>query len=91
VACPFLGEGSLWEIPRLAERAGPPWNDGGTWEFYGWRSVGEKVPTEFGPHLTLAEMENWFEDFTLITQNVDDLHRRAGGGIFRARAFIEGA
>jgi len=29
-------------------------------------------------HLTLAEMENWFEDFTLITQNVDGLHQRAG-------------
>ena len=29
-------------------------------------------------HLALAELETMIPDFTLITQNVDDLHRRAG-------------
>jgi NAD-dependent deacetylase len=29
-------------------------------------------------HLALAEMENLFEEFYLITQNIDNLHNRAG-------------
>ncbi len=29
-------------------------------------------------HYAIAEMETLFDDFTLITQNVDNLHRRAG-------------
>jgi len=77
----FRGKGSLWEIPearRLAERAGPPWNDRGTWEFYEWRRQLVKRCQPNPAHLTLAEMEDWFEDFTLITQNVDGLHQRAG-------------
>jgi NAD-dependent deacetylase len=77
----FRGKGSLWEIPearRLAERAGPPWNNRWTWEFYEWRRQLVKKCQPNPAHLTLAEMENWFEDFTLITQNVDGLHQRAG-------------
>jgi NAD-dependent deacetylase len=77
----FRGKGSLWEIPearRLAERAGPPWNNRGTWEFYEWRRQLVKRCQPNPAHLTLAEMEDWFEDFTLVTQNVDGLHQRAG-------------
>lgn len=29
-------------------------------------------------HRALAEMENYFPEFTLITQNIDDLHAKAG-------------
>jgi NAD-dependent deacetylase len=29
-------------------------------------------------HIALAEMENLFEEFNLITQNIDNLHARAG-------------
>jgi len=44
-------------------------------------------------HQALAEWERRFEDFTLVTQNIDDLHRAAGslkilelhGNIWRAR------
>lgn len=44
-------------------------------------------------HSALAEWEKRFEEFTLITQNIDDLHRKAGnlnvlelhGNIWRAR------
>jgi NAD-dependent SIR2 family protein deacetylase len=54
------------------KRAGPPWNDGGTWEFYEWRRQLVKRCQSNPVHL--AEMGNWFEDFTLITQNVDGLH-----------------
>jgi NAD-dependent deacetylase len=31
-------------------------------------------------HFALAEWQNKFEDFTLVTQNVDGLHTRAGSG-----------
>jgi NAD-dependent deacetylase len=77
----FRGEGSMWEIPearRLASRAGPPWNTRGTWEYYEWRRglVSRCKPNP--AHYALAEMEEYFEDFCLITQNVDGLHSRAG-------------
>jgi len=46
-------------------------------------------------HLALADLEPLFEEFYLITQNIDDLHRKAGsrnvielhGNIFRYRCF----
>jgi len=48
------------------------------WEWYHQR---RKVMREVRPnpgHLALAELENEVEDFTLVTQNVDNLHQRAG-------------
>ncbi|MCS7116143.1 MAG: NAD-dependent deacylase [Nitrososphaerales archaeon] len=77
----FRGKGSMWEIPearRLAMRAGPPWNNRETWEFYEWRRrlVSQCKPN--AAHYTLVEMENYFENFCLITQNVDGLHTKAG-------------
>ena len=76
----FRGKGSMWEIPeakRLASRTGPPWNTKETWEFYEWR---RKLVSKCKPnaaHYTLVEMEKYFEDFYLMTQNVDGLHSRA--------------
>lgn len=77
----FRGKGSIWEnevARRLASKAGPPWNTRETWEFYEWRRglVSKCEPN--AAHLTLVEMESYFDDFCLITQNVDGLHRRAG-------------
>ena len=48
-------------------------------------------------HFALAEMERHAPEFTLVTQNIDGLHRRAGservvelhGNIFRVRCFEE--
>ncbi len=48
------------------------------WEWYNYR---RKLIMEVKPnpgHYALVELENLFPDFTLITQNVDNLHRRAG-------------
>jgi NAD-dependent deacetylase len=48
------------------------------WEWYEWR---RSLIREAGPnagHRTLAELEDRTPDFTLVTQNVDGLHRRAG-------------
>ena len=77
----FRGRGSMWEIPearRLASRVGPPWNTRETWEFYEWRRrlVSQCKPN--AAHYTIVEMERYFENFHLITQNVDGLHVRAG-------------
>lgn len=63
------------------------------WEWFDYR---RGMLTEVQPnpaHIALAEWERRFEDFTLVTQNIDDLHRAAGslrvfelhGNIWRAR------
>jgi len=67
------------------------------WEWYAWRRklVAEAKPN--AAHIALIEMEKRIPDFTLITQNVDDLHRRAGsvnvielhGNITRTKCFDE--
>ena len=48
------------------------------WEWFDHRRgiYGKCFPN--AGHLALADWENRFEDFTLITQNVDGLHERAG-------------
>lgn len=48
------------------------------WEWYGWRRelVGEAEPNP--GHRALVELEDRVPEFTLVTQNVDGLHRRAG-------------
>ncbi|MEN3038283.1 MAG: NAD-dependent deacylase [Candidatus Kryptonium sp.] len=48
------------------------------WEWYNYR---RKLILEVKPnpgHYALVELENILPNFTLITQNVDNLHRRAG-------------
>lgn len=48
------------------------------WEWYQHR---RKVVREVQPnagHAAMAEMQNFFKTFTLVTQNVDGLHERAG-------------
>ena len=48
------------------------------WEWYAWRRelVAQAQPNP--GHLALAELEGRVPQFTLITQNVDGLHQRAG-------------
>lgn len=48
------------------------------WQWYEWRRklVGEAEPNP--GHHALAELEHKVSNFTLATQNVDGLHRRAG-------------
>jgi len=50
------------------------------WEWYEWR---RKLVREAAPnpgHLALAQLERRVSRFTLVTQNVDGLHQRAGSG-----------
>jgi NAD-dependent deacetylase len=68
------------------------------WEWYEWRRelVGKATPNP--GHEALAELERRITFFTLITQNVDSLHRRAGsqnivelhGNIQRSKCSREG-
>ncbi|CAH8534961.1 unnamed protein product [Dicrocoelium dendriticum] len=81
----FRGEGGLWRSYRSEDLATPYAfydNPGLVWEFYHYRRelVRQKEPN--AGHLALAKAEDLFtrdrRSFTVITQNVDGLHLRAG-------------
>jgi len=69
------------------------------WDWYAWRREAIKGTLPNAGHRALAAMERHIPDFTLITQNVDGLHRVAGsvnvlelhGNITRVRCFECGA
>lgn len=48
------------------------------WDWYAWRREALKGVRPNAGHYALAEMEARIPQFTLITQNVDGLHRMAG-------------
>ncbi len=67
------------------------------WEWYTCRQQRVRQAEPNAGHRALVEMEQRIAEFTLITQNVDGLHRRAGshqilelhGNLFRAKCFSE--
>jgi len=77
----FRGEDGLWRRYRAEELATPHAFEADpklVWEWYDWRrGIINKAQPNAG-HLAIAEMEQLFPHFSLITQNVDGLHRRAG-------------
>jgi NAD-dependent deacetylase len=77
----FRGAGGLWKNFRPEDLATPQafFRDPVTvWEWYLWRrEVLAKVQPNAG-HLALVKLEERTPHFTLITQNVDGLHDRAG-------------
>jgi NAD-dependent deacetylase len=92
----FRGPGGLWRSYRAEDLATPHAfgrDPGLVWEWYDWRRgvIGACQPN--AAHETLVEMESRLDDFVLITQNVDGLHRLAGsrnvielhGNIWRLR------
>ncbi len=97
----FRGEDGLWRKHRAEELATPyafQTNPKLIWEWYDWRR-GIIAKTEPNPgHTAIAEMEQVFPHFSLITQNVDGLHRRAGntkiieihGNLWQTRCVREG-
>jgi len=48
------------------------------WAFYDWRRQMMARARPNAAHFTLAEMEAALPEFTLVTQNIDGLHREAG-------------
>ena len=77
----FRGKDGTWNKVNVNEVATPEGfaaDPVKVWEWYDYRRT--KL-NEVGPnaaHISLARMEEHFDDFTLVTQNVDGLHRRAG-------------
>ena len=77
----FRGKNGLWKKYRAEELANFDAfinNPELVWEWYNFR---KRLILEIEPnagHYALTEMENLFDNFFIITQNVDNLHRRAG-------------
>lgn len=60
------------------------------WEWYAYRRNVIKNVKPNPAHYALVEMETLVNDFTLVTQNVDNLHRRAGSKrVFELHGNIE--
>jgi NAD-dependent deacetylase len=77
----FRGAGGLWRNFRAEDLATPQAfaRDPKTvWEWYRWRrEIIAKAEPNPG-HYALVGLENRVSQFTLVTQNVDGLHERAG-------------
>lgn len=77
----FRGEDGLWKKYRPEELANFDAfmsNPSLVWEWYNYR---RQLISDIQPnpgHYALAELEPMFDSFTLITQNIDGLHRQAG-------------
>ena len=77
----FRDSDGLWENHRIEEVATPEgWQDNPqlVWNFYQQRrkQLFEVEPNQ--GHEALVQLENHLQNFLLVTQNVDDLHERAG-------------
>ncbi len=77
----FRGAGGLWKQYRPEDLATPEAfarDPRLVWEWYDWRRglIAQAQPNP--GHAALAELEKRKPSFTLITQNVDGLHDRAG-------------
>ncbi|HEX9971362.1 MAG TPA: NAD-dependent deacylase [bacterium] len=77
----FRGEEGLWQKFRPEELANFDAflrNPKLVWEWYNYRKhIVNQVAPNAG-HYAISKMESLFPHFHLITQNVDDLHRKAG-------------
>jgi NAD-dependent deacetylase len=77
----FRGKEGLWGKFRAEELATMDAflaNPTIVWQWYNWRrELIANVKPNPG-HLALVQLERYFERFTIITQNVDNLHRLAG-------------
>ncbi len=92
----FRGPGGLWRNYQAQDLATPrafARDPKLAWEFYDWR---RQVLARLKPnpaHHALVRLEGLVPQFTLITQNIDNLHREAGskrvlelhGNIWRVR------
>ena len=77
----FRGADGLWRNFRAEELATPEAFERDprlVWEWYSWRRelIATKQPND--AHRAVALLESHVNDFWLITQNVDGLHRAAG-------------
>jgi len=77
----FRGIGGLWRTHRVEQLASPQGfarDPRLVWTWYNERRTAHKSVEPSPAHVALAEIERRVTDFTLVTQNVDSLHLRAG-------------
>jgi len=77
----FRGPGGLWKQFRPEDLATPEAfarDPRLVWEWYDWRRSRLAVLAPNAGHHALVELERRKSGFTLVTQNVDGLHDRAG-------------
>src|SRR5581483_1877101 len=77
----FRGPGGLWRSHRVEELASPAGfarDPDLVWTWYNERRLAHRAVEPSPAHVALARLEERCADFTLITQNVDSLHLRAG-------------
>ena len=89
----FRGKDGIWNKLRPEELANFDAfirNPEIVWEWYNHR---KKIIHESKPnaaHISIAEAQNHFDEVTVVTQNIDNLHRRAGSKrIFELHGNIE--
>ena len=92
----FRGAGGLWKNHKPEQLATPQAfakDPELVWEWYHWRRQVVRSAEPNPGHEAIAALEGKVDNFTLVTQNVDGLHRRAGndnilelhGTVHRAR------
>jgi NAD-dependent deacetylase len=71
----------LWEqyeVSKLASPEGYQADKALVWGWYEWRRMKALQAKLNAGHMAIAELAGYVERLTVITQNVDDLHERAG-------------
>ena len=71
----------LWQKYRAEDLATPEAfrdHPGLVWDWYAQRRDNIRKVKPHAGHYALVEMEQYFDAFTLVTQNVDSLHQQAG-------------
>jgi len=96
----FRGKNGLWSKyspSELATYQAFTKNPKLVWQWYNYRKKIIKAAKPNAAHYAISELEQIFKDnFTLITQNIDSLHRQAGnknilelhGNIFETKCLI---
>ena len=77
----FRGPDGMWEGRRAVELTTPEAftaNPAEVWRFYEWRRANLREARPNAGHIALARIEKVIPRMTLVTQNVDGLHRAAG-------------
>lgn len=96
----FRGTDGLWRTFRAGDLATPEAfarDPQLVWAWYRWRREKIAAARPNPGHVALAKLERRLSAFTLLTQNVDGLHREAGsraiielhGNLWRARCSAE--
>lgn len=98
----FRDAGGLWENYRPEDLVTPEAfhrDPVVVWRWHAWLQGMSYTAKPNAAHDVIAEMDKWYPDFLLVTQNIDTLHERAGtkrmvklhGDIMRMRCLSEGS